>query len=503
MNRIASLPRAVGVVFAGAIAWACVVSGASAPPAGAAGCSATVTFTPDVASQIPGTVAACPGGTVFRFAAGTYRMTAPIVPVSGDAFEGAGSSASGTVLYGSRVVTGWTYSSADRLWEHSGDTTSGTPLAGNCYSADPNAVVTACQYPDWLFRNGVELKRVVAPCTSASVGHGSFCIDYGAQLMYMGSDPGSSQIDYSFVPAAVLDDQISGVTVEGVRIKEYANATGHAGALSAGDNWVVDHVVVLHNHGCGVKVNGAMGTLVERSTFSDNGWEGFCGSSTGATFTHNTVKGNNVLGFDAGWDAGGGKFANSQNLVVSHNSIVGNNGTGLWFDVGDDGVTALGNVIKNNTAKYGAGDGLRFEISCNGTIGSNSVSGNARLGISVVNSSSVAVGSASQGNTVSGNAGGPIRVLADGRAGSNACGPENTAVQDQVDHNHMTLASGDVVGVINAGGVVSNDVFTNNVYSTSGSCGLPFWTWWNGSKNEHDTFAAWQGRGQDTGGSCS
>lgn len=421
--------------------------------------------------------------------------------MTGDVLRGAGPGRTGTVLDGSRQISSWVHTG---LWEHTGDTVTGLLTGGVCYSPDPNVVETACQYPDWLYRNGVEMRRVLPPCTGANVVAGTFCIDYGLDRMFVASDPRRAKIDYSFVPAAIIDNGgVDGVTVQAMQIREFANAATHRAALNVGAGWVITNVTVTHTHGCGVAMNGDSGALVRASTFSYNGQEGFCGTSVGATFTGNTVSHNNVLGFDGSWAAGGGKFAASQNVTLTGNTFVANNGTGLWFDVGDSGVTATGNTSKGNTATYGGGDGIRFEVSCNGTIMSNRVVTNARAGIQVVNSNTVDVGAPEHGNTVRMNGILGIRVMALARSGTNACGVENSATSVRVGGNAVTLAPGTTAGLVNQGGFAADDSFAGNTYATGGGCGNPLWTWWDGVRNQHVNFAGWQALGQDAGSSCT
>jgi Right handed beta helix region len=490
------------LLCAGALAAA--VAAAPGTPAARGACASTVSFTPSSAAQIPAIVAGCPGGTTFVFKAGTFRLTQPILPVTGDAFRGAGPGNSGTVLYGSKPITPWAYSATDELWEHSGDTVSGILGGGVCYSPDPNVVETACQYPDWLYRNGLELHRVLPPCTTANVVAGSFCIDYGLDRMYLGSDPSKSKIDYSYVPAGILDNvDTNQIRLRSMQFREFANGATRRAALNVGAGWVVKNVMVTHTHGCGVAMNGDSRATVENSTFSFNGEEGFCGTTVGARFLDNTVSSNNILAFDGTWAAGGGKFANSQNITVTGNKFIANDGTGLWFDVGDNGVTATGNTAQGNLGIYGGGDGIRFEVSCNGTIDSNKSLSNARAGIQVVNSNTVTVGAPKAGNTVSKNGTLGIKVIAMTRAGTNACGVEDSATAVHVGNNTITLSPGTTSGVVNQGGTVAGDSFTGNVYATSGACASPLWTWWDGAHNQHVGFTGWQALGQDATGACT
>ena len=57
--------------------------------------------------------------------------------------------------------------------------------------------------------------------------------------------------------------------------------------------------------------------------------------------------------------------------AVSGNLIRENKGVGIWADVADDGRVISGNKIQNNAA-----DGVRYEISRNGVIENNTITGN-------------------------------------------------------------------------------------------------------------------------------
>src|SRR2546428_11564794 len=77
-------------------------------------------------------------------------------------------------------------------------------------------------------------------------------------------------------------------------------------------------------------------------------------------------------------ERGGGKFANSTNITVTGNTFSNNNGSGLWFDVGDSQISVTNNVSTNNTndGGNGGGDGIRGEGSLNATPSGQTTSGN-------------------------------------------------------------------------------------------------------------------------------
>ena len=68
------------------------------------------------------------------------------------------------------------------------------------------------------------------------------------------------------------------------------------------------------------------------------------------------------------WEAGGNKFSNSTNTVVSGLISVGNIGSGIWFDIANQNATISNCLVNQN------GDGIHYEISYGGQIYNNLVS---------------------------------------------------------------------------------------------------------------------------------
>ena len=106
----------------------------------------------------------------------------------------------------------------------------------------------------------------------------------------------------------------------------------------------------LHHNGQeGIRLNGGSGSLVEG----------------------NAIYGNGTVGFDAGWEAGGAKFLDTDSLTVRGNTVYGNQGAGLWTDGSNNNTVYDGNKVYDN-----AGQGIMHEISYAATIANNTVYGN-------------------------------------------------------------------------------------------------------------------------------
>ncbi len=482
---------------------------------------------------------------MFTFAAGNYYMKGAIVPSTGDTFTGAGTGPSGTVLLGSTILPSSHFiKTSNGQWRDTSDPvfdTTSLADADDPNRNDPVKPVThcvaypqgkanpgTCDYPDLIYSDGSMLVRQLGPdpahpCKAPmpTTTARTYCINYGSGTIFLGGSPARHTITYSGVAdptGSLLRNAFRGtatnVTIDQLTVTQYANTYNGHGAIVASDAWIVNGVLVSQNHACGVTISGQSApTTVESSTLLSNGQEGFCGASVGTVFSGNIVNNNNVDGFDPSWNAGGGKFANSTNITVTGNTFSNNNGSGLWFDVGDSQISVTNNVSTNNISAggNGGGEGIRVEVSCKAALTGNVTSGNARGGINVVNSQDVTV----SGNTVSSNAKSAIRIGATNRIGSSAnCGAQNVATNDVVTNNTITMGTNSIVGVVAYGGCVScvdGDGFSGNTYSTGGNCGANLWKWWDGSSEQIVAFSTgtpnWQGTyGQDTvlsGGTCS
>ena len=99
--------------------------------------------------------------------------------------------------------------------------------------------------------------------------------------------------------------------------------------------------------------------VVRRCTFQDNGQIGW-----GANRAHNLLvtdcvtRRNNIKNFDRGWEAGGDKICQSRGVVIEHSRFEDNNGSGIWFDIGNEDCTVRNCLIAENQDA-----GIFYEIS--------------------------------------------------------------------------------------------------------------------------------------------
>lgn len=455
----------------------------------AAGCSGVFAAP---GSDIVAIVAAAPTGATICLATGTFKITSQITPKSGQVLWGN----TGTVIDGSRVVTGWAQQGS--VWVASG-------VAGNSNGGgqcDDNAT-NPCLPTDQVFRNDVHLTRVMS---LSAVGAGKFYIDYAANKLYVGDNPTSQSVEIAKTTYAIRSAN-NNVTVKNVVIQKFATNAQQGALFAEGDNWQVLNNLIRWNHAAGLFLSGSDGTVVSGNTFTQNGQIGVAHyNSQNVTISNNDITSNNTDGFwIADWESGGYKTTNSSSNFVN-NRVRNNLGVGAWVDVDGNGVTIDGNTITGNAA-----DGVRYEISYNGVIKNNTVTGNgfgmqrgndyslyAVAGINVNSSTNVDIYS----NTVADNANGiglQMRNRGSGKYGA------WVLTNATVHNNTVTMKTGIRWGE-GATGLVQNvsdnsyftskgNRFYDNTYYLDSQTAKRFA--WN---NTYNTAAAWKAAGQDING---
>jgi parallel beta-helix repeat protein len=335
-------------------------------------------------------------GTTFCIEKGVHRQAAPIVPKTDDAFVGE----PGAVLSGARSI-GALFTRSGRDWVAANQNAENTALDGECASG------TACRYPNDVFLDDVPLQRVL---DASSVGPGRFYSDYGAHQITIGDDPAGHRVEVAVVTRAFQGwgSGADRVRIAGLFVEKFANEA-QMGAVNARASWIVEHDDVRLNHGVGVQ---DAGTIVD-NLIHDNGQLGIGGDGlTGGVIRGNEIDRNNYAHFDAGWEAGGGKWLKTSKLTVSGNDVRDNGGHGLWTDTDNIGTRYVGNTVVGN-----ARAGIFHEASYDAVIADNVVTGNGRTVKGWVDGAGILVNSSGnvriENNRLAGNGGGIGLVQAD------------------------------------------------------------------------------------------
>ncbi|GAA0606369.1 right-handed parallel beta-helix repeat-containing protein [Kribbella sandramycini] len=331
-----------------------VVDQAAAGPAVAGPCKGKVIEPGDDAADV---IADGAAGTTYCFAAGLHRIGTTIRPKAGQVLA----SSARAVLTGSVPLTGFTRD-GDR-WVVRGVLPAAYGKSGQC----EDNVANICHLREQVFLDGAHLTRVAS---AGAVAPGNFYADYAANAVYIGSNPAGRSVEMSKTKTAI-ESGATGVVVRGLTVEHFASAP-QSGALVSGPGWQVTANDVRWNHAVGVMLVKANKARIEKNLIHHNGQLGLGQySSAAATVTRNVISENNTDGFwVADWESGGIKSTRSSG-TVSGNLIKANRGVGIWADVADDGRVISGNTISGNLA-----DGIRFEISRNGVISGNVITGN-------------------------------------------------------------------------------------------------------------------------------
>jgi parallel beta-helix repeat protein len=318
-------------------------------------------------------VDAHPAGTTYCLAAGRYQLAAPLRLKTGDVLWGAGPlPSSGTMLVGSRAMTGWIKSGSD--WYVDGALPAPySNDAGQC----EDKIKNLCRLREDVFRGSSQLLRVGS---RAELAAGRFYADYAANRVYVRDDPTGATMQISRTPAAITVGSATDVVIRGLGIRYFASPS-QSGALSLGTRWQAISVDTSYNHALGFKIErDAVGASFRAGRSSYNGQLGG-GVNAGKNFMIENVEidhNNHQASYWVyDWESGGVKVTNGATGMITDTNVHHNRGIGLWADgqAGDPNVSQSlrfqDSIIVGNSA-----DGIRFEISYNGLISGNTVEDN-------------------------------------------------------------------------------------------------------------------------------
>ncbi|MEZ5403273.1 MAG: right-handed parallel beta-helix repeat-containing protein [Bryobacteraceae bacterium] len=404
-------------------------------------------------ASIQAAVRANPPATTFLLRAGVFREQR-ITPKPGNSFIGE----PGAVLNGSRLLT--VFLPREGVWIAGVDIAE-EEWSGTCLPAYPR-----CRSPHQVFVDDQPLRHAR---DIASVGAGSYYVDYATRQVYLGANPAGRTVEIAVTPWA-FGGEVSWVTIRGVTVEKYANPP-QVGAIrgSEGSNWLVEDNTVRKNHGVGITIG--PGGHIRRNAVTYNGQLGVSADGAFAVVEDNEIAFNNTAGFLPEWEGGGSKFAETQDLAVRNNYVHHNNGYGLWTDIDNIRTVYEGNLVTDNTHA-----GIFHEISYAALIRNNHCyrNGSGEAGwiwggqIQVATSRDVVV----TGNVVvvDGRGGNGIVVLQQDR-GSGALGlrqTRNVSVKDnEVVYLGRAGLSGGAADHDEPGMLAGNVVFDSNLYRFS------------------------------------
>jgi parallel beta helix pectate lyase-like protein len=431
------------------------------------------TWTPEdaiilhVGDNVSAIVNAAPSGATFYFDSGIYRGVST-TPKNGQTFIGA----EGAILNGSAVLTKFTQQG--NLWVADAQAQRGRVHNNAGYESG----FQRAGYPEAVFIDNVPLKPVDA---LSKVVPGTFYFDYNVDRIYIADNPAGHTIE-----AGKLQDAFNGsaqnVTVQNFIIEKY-NPSVQNGAIQGGRNWTIQDNEVRLNYAVGITARD--GSKILGNYVHDNGQMGLGGSGDNILVEGNELAKNGFWsGVDVLWEAGGFKFANTDNLIVRGNYSHDNHGSGMWTDIDNIRTLYEYNLVIRNTHI-----GITHEISYDAVIRNNTLIGNGYRDprgwlwgaeVQIQNSKNVDV----YGNRIDMTGGGNGVVVIQQNRGSGEFGPyvaTGNHIHDNVfvDHDSNGLIGG--VADYNWSGVVNGDNTWDNNRFYMPNMGNRFW--WGGPYN--------------------
>jgi hypothetical protein len=435
-------------------------------------------------------VAAHPRGTTFCLKAGVHRLTQPVTPKTNQKFVGE----PGAVVSGAKDISRQ-FVASDSYWVASNQTQRNSARTGICWPSGE----TACQYAEDVFLDNKPLWRVLS---LSQLGPGRFFFDYGASKIYIADNPAGHKVEAAMATRAFVASG-SGVTIRGLTVERFANEAG-AGAIWAGDSWLIENNEVRFNHGVGIK----NGQIIRRNYIHHNLQIGIRSISTSGQLVEGNEIAYNTYGerFHSFQDTGGGKLSKTLNLTVRSNHVHHNRGTGLSTDWDNKGV-----LYENNRFEHNDGPGIIHEASYDAVIRNNVVRRNGfRIHTGSIDGSGILVQSSANtaiyGNRVERNKHGI--GLVQSRRGPGMYGEHKVHDVDVHDNFVSTVANGIAAGLV--GGEDDPRIyccksirFESNVYVTCQRAGTKpgRWAWKrNAAGTPYISKAEWIAAGHDDTG---
>jgi hypothetical protein len=305
-----------------------------------------------------------------------------------------------------------------------------------------------------------------------------------------------------------------GVTVENLVVKNYTAPAQDApvNSRSGSGGWLIKNNEIAYNAGGAIEFGN---DRIIANNLHHNLQQGYAGGGNNSVFTDNEIAYNNYMDlYSESWEAGGGKFWRTTNLVCSHNHSHHNHGIGLWDDSENNNITYSYNLCEHNWAI-----GIFHEIGYNAKIFGNVCRNNGTqtqynkgpwppwiTQILIAASGGINGGLVEIYDnwiTTSYNATGPdgltpsygsaITIVEQDR-GNGTNGLPYLCRNIYVHDNTVDLSNGGIFGAVSDYGDVAmfhdNIKFANNHYTATG----PNTFWWN---NGTGNLAWWRSQGQD------
>ena len=299
---------------------------------------------------------------------------------------------------GTRPVTGFTKSGTGVVaggwtteFDNSPTYTKGQPdgTAVGWTWLDPKYPLAA--NPDMVWIGDEEQTQVGSV---AALVPGTFYVDYAADKLYLGSDPGDREVRASDLQVA-FSLRAPGTVLRGFGIQRYADSVWQQGVISSyWERMTLDNMTVLDSATGGVGFF-KPGSVIKNTTIDGSGQIALHANQADDLVLDNlSITDSNDEHFNPAPSPGGIKITQTRGVTLKNSELLRTYGSQFWTDQSTFNINVFGNEILDGS-RYG----VVLEISSTATVADNIIAGNAFDGVLVANTDKVHIWN----NTLVGN----------------------------------------------------------------------------------------------------
>ncbi len=211
-----------------------------------------------------------------------------------------------------------------------------------------------------VFVHGYSLRQVLS---RDKLSRGTFYVDIEARQLYIWSrdnrDLTTKRVEVeASVRPVICSVEGDHVQLKGLTFRYAANSAQRAAVQLNGNNGLVEDCAFERANSIGATFRGSDCRAI-RCVFEENGQMGFgAGGAHGLLVSGCVCRRNSLKGYNRGWEAGANKIALCRGLVIESSRFVGNQGNGIWFDIGNEDC-----VVRNCYIAGNDNAGIFYEIS--------------------------------------------------------------------------------------------------------------------------------------------
>jgi parallel beta-helix repeat protein len=264
--------------------------------------------------------------------------------------------------------------------------------------------------PELIVANGLPLRAVYA---EENLRPGAFWVEGEPEAPLRivarfreSRPPDSLSIETGLRPMLLTgaDSTVQFVRIIGMAFLHAPNSGKDGCVQSTGRRWMFEQNLVAWCNGLGIMVAGKEQTF--RGNWSMyNGQMGWGSRTSHSLLEDNRSVGNNWKGYDARWEAGGGKFVETTHTTIRRHYAAYNLGPGIWLDINNTNnlveeslvvgnmkagimveYQSTNNVVRNNVVYGtrlldGTGSGIQIQATSDNRIEHNTIYSNEGDGI--------------------------------------------------------------------------------------------------------------------------